>query len=29
MANALTISALDCFYGETQVLHGLNLGLRW
>ena len=28
MADALTISALDCFYGETQVLHGLNLGLR-
>ena len=28
MADVLTISALDCFYGETQVLHGLNLGLR-
>jgi branched-chain amino acid transport system ATP-binding protein len=28
MAEALVISSLDCFYGETQVLHGLNLSLR-
>ncbi len=28
MADALTISGLDCFYGETQVLHGLSLSLR-
>jgi branched-chain amino acid transport system ATP-binding protein len=28
MADALTISGLDCFYGETQVLYGLNLDLR-
>ncbi len=28
MADALVISALDCFYGETQVLYGLNLDLR-
>ena len=27
MADALTISGLDCFYGETQVLHGLSLSL--
>ena len=25
---ALTISGLDCFYGEVQVLHGLSLELR-
>ncbi len=24
MADALSISGLDCFYGEAQVLHGLN-----
>jgi len=28
MTGALTISGLDCFYGEVQVLHGLNLELR-
>ena len=28
MADALVISGLDCFYGETQVLYGLNLDLR-
>jgi branched-chain amino acid transport system ATP-binding protein len=28
MADVLVISSLDCFYGETQVLHGLNLSLR-
>jgi branched-chain amino acid transport system ATP-binding protein len=28
MADALTISRLDCFYGETQVLYGLDLALR-
>jgi branched-chain amino acid transport system ATP-binding protein len=28
MAEALVISSLDCFYEETQVLHGLNLSLR-
>src|SRR5690349_24795108 len=28
MADALTISGLDCFYGETQVLYGLDLALR-
>jgi branched-chain amino acid transport system ATP-binding protein len=28
MPDALTISGLDCFYGETPVLHGLNLELR-
>ncbi|NGO51460.1 ABC transporter ATP-binding protein [Allomesorhizobium camelthorni] len=28
MTGALTISGLDCFYGEVQVLHGLNLDLR-
>ncbi|WP_394888486.1 ABC transporter ATP-binding protein [Mesorhizobium sp. AaZ16] len=28
MTSALTISGLDCFYGEVQVLHGLNLELR-
>ena len=27
MADALTISGLDCFYGEVQVLHGLSLEL--
>jgi branched-chain amino acid transport system ATP-binding protein len=28
MDNALTISGLDCFYGEVQVLHGIGLELR-
>jgi len=28
MADALTISGLDCFYGGTQVLYGLDLALR-
>jgi branched-chain amino acid transport system ATP-binding protein len=28
MADALTISGLDCFYGATQVLYGLGLTLR-
>ncbi len=28
MADALTISGLDCFYGETQVLFRLGLTLR-
>ena len=28
MPDALEISALDCFYGEVQVLHGLSLSLR-
>ena len=28
MADVLTITGLDCFYEETQVLYGLNLGLR-
>jgi branched-chain amino acid transport system ATP-binding protein len=28
MADALTISGLDCFYGDTQVLYGLDLSLR-
>ena len=28
MAEALTIAALDCFYGEVQVLHGLRLVLK-
>jgi branched-chain amino acid transport system ATP-binding protein len=28
MTDALHISGLDCFYGETQVLYGLNLSLR-
>ena len=28
MADALTISGLDCFYGEVQALHGLDLKLR-
>jgi branched-chain amino acid transport system ATP-binding protein len=28
MADALTISGLDCFYGEVQVLRGLELVLR-
>ena len=27
MTDALTISALECFYGEVQVLHGLSLEL--
>ena len=27
MSDALTISGLDCFYGETQVLFGLDLAL--
>lgn len=27
MSDILTISELDCFYGEVQVLHGLNLTL--
>jgi branched-chain amino acid transport system ATP-binding protein len=26
--DALTISGLDCFYGEVQVLHGISLALR-
>ncbi|MEP9386830.1 ABC transporter ATP-binding protein [Mesorhizobium sp. KR9-304] len=28
MADALTIAKLDCFYGETQILYGLDLSLR-
>ncbi|WP_274626239.1 ABC transporter ATP-binding protein [Arvimicrobium flavum] len=28
MADILTVSQLDCFYGEVQVLHGLSLNLR-
>jgi branched-chain amino acid transport system ATP-binding protein len=28
MAEALTVAGLDCFYGEVQVLHGLNLSLQ-
>jgi branched-chain amino acid transport system ATP-binding protein len=28
MADALTISGLDCFYGEVQVLRGLELVLK-
>jgi len=28
MADALTLSGVDCFYEETQVLHGLTLSLR-
>ncbi|KQU63911.1 urea ABC transporter ATP-binding subunit UrtE [Aminobacter sp. DSM 101952] len=28
MTAALTIGGLDCFYGEVQVLHGLELELR-
>src|SRR6187549_3374159 len=28
MADALTVSGLDCFHGEVQVLHGLSLELR-
>lgn len=28
MADALTISGLNCAYGETPVLHGLELALR-
>lgn len=27
MADILTVSGLDCFYGEVQVLHGLDLTL--
>jgi branched-chain amino acid transport system ATP-binding protein len=28
MADALTVSGLDCFYGEVRVLHALSLELR-
>jgi branched-chain amino acid transport system ATP-binding protein len=28
MPDALTVSGLDCFYSEVQVLHGLSLALR-
>lgn len=28
MADALSITGVDCFYGETQVLYGLDLTLR-
>ncbi|MEI5679243.1 MULTISPECIES: ABC transporter ATP-binding protein [unclassified Mesorhizobium] len=28
MSDALTISGLDCFYGEVPVLHGLSLTLK-
>ncbi|NGN42775.1 ABC transporter ATP-binding protein [Mesorhizobium sp. CGMCC 1.15528] len=28
MSDALTISGLNCFYGEVQVLHGLSLTLK-
>ena len=28
MSVSLTIAGLDCFYGEVQVLHGLDLELR-
>lgn len=28
MSDLLTVSGLDCFYGEVQVLHGLELSLR-
>lgn len=28
MAELLTIEGLDCFYGEVQVLHGLDLALN-
>jgi len=28
MADVLTVSGLDCFYGEVQVLHQLSLDLR-
>jgi len=28
MSELLTVSGLDCFYGEVQVLHGLELALR-
>ena len=28
MADALTVSELDCFYGQTRVLYGLDLSLR-
>lgn len=28
MAEALTIAGLDCFYGQVQVLHGLDLALQ-
>ncbi|MBN9552450.1 MAG: ATP-binding cassette domain-containing protein, partial [Alphaproteobacteria bacterium] len=27
-AGLLTIAGLDCFYGEVQVLHGLDLVLN-
>ena len=27
-AGLLTIAGLDCFYGEVQVLHGLDLALN-
>jgi branched-chain amino acid transport system ATP-binding protein len=27
MADALTVQAIDCFYGETQILYGLSLSL--
>jgi len=28
MSELLSVSGLDCFYGEVQVLHGLELALR-
>ncbi|TIT58115.1 MAG: ATP-binding cassette domain-containing protein, partial [Mesorhizobium sp.] len=28
MTDALVISGLDCFYGEVQVLYGLDLVLN-
>ncbi len=28
MSDLFTVSGLDCFYGEVQVLHGLELSLR-
>ena len=28
MADALVIAGVDCFYGETQILHGLDLSLK-
>ena len=28
MAEVLTVTGLDCFYGEVQVLHGLDLALE-
>jgi branched-chain amino acid transport system ATP-binding protein len=27
-SDALTVSGLDCFYGEVQILHGLSLALQ-